>query len=326
MNYIQALLAGVALAASISIANADTTNQHTLFSTEFPYETHRVAVDDNVNMAYVDIGSGNPILLLHGNPTSSYLWRNVIPHIEQLGRVIAIDLIGFGASDKPDIEYRFADHQAYLTAFIEALELKDVTLVAHDWGSALALDYATQNPSNVRGVALMEALLPPVFPFASFDDMGPIADLFRAFRDPNIGPEMLIENNFFIEEAMPGSILRTLSDAEATRYRSPFERIESRKPIWRFTQEVPIAGEPAEVEAAMHGYANWLARTEIPVLYLYAEPGLLNPPVVRDWMLSNVRNLETQYIGAALHYVQEDQPISIGRAIGDWGRRNSLQN
>lgn len=290
-------------------------------SPAFPYQLERIDLR-GTDMAYVDVGEGAPIVLIHGNPTSSYLWRNIIPHLQSHGRVIAIDLVGFGASDRPDIDFRFEDHREYLGSFIDAMELQNISFVAHDWGSALALDYAANNPENVDGIVLMEALLPPIFPFESFDAMGPIADLFRAFRDPTIGQEMLLEQNFFIEQGLPGSIIRQLSDAEFSAYRGPFPAPSDRIPIWRFTQEVPISGEPGDVDAAMRNYATWLSETETPVLYLYAEPGLLNPSVVRDWMITNVDNLETTYIGSGLHYIQEDQPFAIGRAIDEWMRRH----
>lgn len=289
-------------------------------SAEFPYESKFVEVLGD-KMAYVEVGEGDPILLIHGNPTSSYLWRNVIPFIESSGRVIAIDLIGFGKSGKPDIDYTFADHRRYVEGFIEALDLKNITLVVHDWGSALGLDYASRNEGNVKGIAMMEALVPPVFPIPSYEAMGDFADIFRAMRDPEKGKDLVMGANFFIEQFIPNAIMRDLTQAEMDAYRAPFPTVESRLPVWVWPNQIPVAGDPAATQAVVEAYSGWLLRTDLPKLHLYASPGVINPPEVAAWLAANLKNIETVFVGGGLHYIQEDQPEAIGRAIADWYRR-----
>ncbi len=290
-------------------------------SADFPYESRFVEVA-GARIHYVEAGEGSPILLLHGNPTSSYLWRNVIPFLEGHGRVIAPDLIGFGRSDKPDIGYTFVEHRAYVAGFIETLGLEGLTLVLHDWGSALGFDYAMHSNGRVRAIAFMEALVPPVFPMKSYADMGPYEQLFRDMRDPAKGPGMVIEGNAFIEQVLPSAVLRDLSPEEMAVYRAPFAEDSARKPILVWPNQIPIGGEPKEVVAIVESYSAWLLQTEIPLLHLYASPGALNPPEVAAWLAGNLKNIETAFVGGGLHYIQEDQPEAIGRALADWLRRN----
>ena len=293
-------------------------------SADFAYEHQFVEVTaDGVTatMAYVDEGSGDPILFLHGNPTSSYLWRNVMPFVEGSGRLLAPDLVGFGQSDKPDIGYTFPEHAAFLDAFIAALDLQDITLVVHDWGSGLGFYYAARHPENVKAIAFMEALAPPVFPMQSYADMGPFEPIFRAMRDPEQGPEMVINQNFFIEELMPQAVLRPLGEAEMNAYRAPFLEVESRLPVLVWPNEIPIEGHPARMVDVMQDIGGWLTTSETPKLVMYANPGALLPPPVAAWMVENFPNTEAQFIGYGLHYVQEDNPEAIGRGIAEWLRR-----
>ncbi|MCZ6819755.1 MAG: haloalkane dehalogenase [Calditrichaeota bacterium] len=272
-------------------------------------------------MHYVDKGEGDPILFIHGNPTSSYLWRNVIPHLETQGRVIAIDLIGMGKSDKPDIDYTFADHIQYVEGFIDTLKLKNITLVLHDWGSALGLDYASRHENNVNGIAFMEAIVPPGMPVASYEVMGPPGEFFRTMRDPVKGAELIIKQNMFIEEVLPSSVMRKLNEVEMDAYRAPFIDAKSRKPILVWPNEIPIGGVPANTVRVVSAYGKWMVNTDLPMLHLYASPGALNPPQVAEWLVQNVNNIESSYIGPGIHYVQEDHPHVIGKAIADWRRR-----
>ncbi len=288
-------------------------------SAEFPYESQFVEVD-GARMHYVEQGSGDPILFLHGNPTSSYLWRNVIPFVSGEGRAIAVDLIGFGQSDKPESGYTFQEHYAYLEGFIEALELEDLTLVVHDWGSALGLYYAANHADTIRGVALMEAIIPPAFPMESLADMGPYEETFRAFRDPELGRDLLIDQNAFIEQLMPQAILRPLSEAEMDAYRAPFLDPADREPIFMWPNEIPIAGEPARNVAVVEAIGQWLSTSDQPKLVLYAAPGALTPPEAAAWMAANYPNTEARFVGFGVHYLQEDEPESIGRNIADWYR------
>lgn len=286
----------------------------------FPFESKFMDVLGS-KMHFIDEGEGDPILFLHGNPTSSYLWRNIIPFLRPQGRVIAVDLIGLGKSDKPDIDYRFQDHSRYLEKFIELLGLKNITFVIHDWGSVLGLHYASRYEENVRGVAFMEAFVPPNVPFASYNSMGRIAPLFQKMRDPEVGPDMILEQNFFIERILPGSVIRNLSEAEHNYYRAPFVDVKSRKPTYVFPNEVPIAGEPADTHKVIVDYSKWMLETNIAFLHIYASPGSFNPPAVAEWLASHIKNIETSFVGGGLHYIQEDQPEAIGRAIADWHRR-----
>jgi len=291
-------------------------------STDFPFVSKYVDVLGS-KMHFIDEGQGDPIVFLHGNPTSSYLWRNIIPYLKPQGRVIAVDLIGMGKSGKPDIDYQFEDHARYLEEFFEIMKLKNITLVIHDWGSVLGMHYASFHEDNVKGIAFMEAFVPPNVPFPSYEAMGRIAPVFKKMRDPETGPEMIINQNAFIERILPGSVMRDLTEEEHDYYRAPFTESKSRKPIYLFPNEVPIAGEPARTQQIIENYSNWMLETDMPFLHIYASPGSFNPPSVAQWLAENIKNIETSFIGGGLHYIQEDQPEAIGRAIADWHRRLS---
>ncbi|MEM9487913.1 MAG: haloalkane dehalogenase, partial [Myxococcota bacterium] len=289
-------------------------------SADFPYASKYVNVLGS-QMHYVEEGEGKPILLLHGNPTSSYLWRNIIPFLAPRGRVIALDLIGMGQSDKPDIGYTYAEHIQYVEGFIDALDLEDITLVIHDWGSALGLDYAARNPGNIRAIAFMEAVLPPLFP-ANLVDLPPfIADFFTTMRDPVLGPELILNQNFFIEEVLPSNVVRPLSPAEMAVYRAPYPTPESREPLLVWPNQVPIDGVPADVVAVVQNYSAWLDSKTLPTLHLHVTPGALNPPEVVDYLATRLSNHETFAVGEGIHFIQEDHPETIGLAIADWLQR-----
>lgn len=268
------------------------------------------------------------ILFLHGNPTSSYLWRNVMRYVKPAGRIIALDLIGFGKSDKPkELDYTFQTHFTYVEGFIKALQLKDIILVLHDWGSALGLHYGVTREKagkrdSVRGVVFMEAIIPPVFPMASLQDMGAAADLFGRMRDEKLGKELLIEQNFFVEGILLNApATRQLSDAEKEFYRSPFKDPASRFPIFVWPNELPIAGNPVRNVTVIEAIGDWLQQTPMPKLLQYASPGALINAQTANWMRANYANLETQFVGYGNHYIQEDNPEAIGRGILEWYRR-----
>lgn len=294
-----------------------------VFSDTQAYPSKFVEVD-GVRMHYVEGGTpeGQVFLFLHGNPTSSYLWRNVMPLVAPRGRVIAVDLIGFGKSEKPVSDYTFQDHSKYVDGFIAALDLKDVVLVIHDWGSMLGFDYARRNEGNVKGIAFMEAIIPPTFPAESLEAMGPMGELFRQFRDPVAGKVLNIDQNMFIEELLlKGALTRQLSDAEKDAYREPFLDPASRLPIFVWPNELPIGGEPARNVQAVLEVATWLKTSDVPKLLLYARPGAIIPPEAAAWMAANYRNLETVFVGYGAHYIQEDNPEVIGRNIAAWYQR-----
>jgi len=282
-------------------------------SADFPFTSHYVDVNGS-KIHYVDEGSGDPILFLHGQPTSSYLWRNIIPYAAKVGRAISMDLIGFGKSDKPDIEYRFFDHVRYVEGFIEALGLKNITLVIHDWGSALGFHYAMRNEDNIKGIAFMEALLSTW----RYEDMSEQnVQFFEMVRGEN-SRELLVDQNFFIEKVIPMAVVRDLSDEGMDDYREPFVDPASREPVWRWPQEVPIDGEPADVHAAVTEYAAKLEASDVPKLLLYAQPGMITLEPVVEWAKANLKNLTAVDIGPGAHYIQEDNPHAIGSELVKW--------
>lgn len=290
---------------------------------EAPLDGYRSISLEGAAIAYVERGEGRPIIFLHGNPSSSYLWRNIMPLVEERGRVIAIDLAGMGRSEPAQNGYRFADHARRLDAFIEELDLRDVVFVAHDWGAALAFDYARRHPRNVSGIAFMEGVLPPAFPQPSFEAMGPeMGGMFRAFKDPVQGRAMVIEQNMFVEGILPQFVNRALGAEAMSEYRRPYLNAERREPLLEWPRQVPIAGEPADVVQAMNEIEAYMGSTRTPILLVYAEPGVLVPPSAVGWYASRIRNLETAFVGQGLHFLQEDQPVAIGRAVSDWLRRN----
>ncbi len=273
-------------------------------------------------MAYIDEGKGDPILFLHGQPTSSYLWRNIMPHLEDQGRVIAPDNIGFGKSDQPDLDYTFGDHYKYIDTFIKAKKLKNITLVVHDWGSGLGLHYARLNPDNVKAIITMESIIAPLIPAKSYDTMPKnLGDFFRNLRDSVKGPKLIIDDNYFVEEALPGFIDRPLDSAAHDVYREPFLERSSRKQVNQWPNEVPIGKVPLETHNIVTDYNKFLEKMDIPWLFLYATPGALNTPAVADYWRDRAKNIEIVYIGNGLHFVQEDQPYAIGTAISDFYRR-----
>jgi len=276
-------------------------------------------------MAYHERGEGAPVLLLHGNPTSSYLWRDVIPELQGLGRLIAPDLIGMGDSAKlpnpgPDT-YRFTTHRQYLEVFIDTVigKAESIVLVLHDWGSALGFDWANRHRDRIRGIAYMEAIVRPV---AFWDEWNPQATpIFQGFRSDK-GEAMILERNMFVERVLPGSVLRKLTEAEMTEYRRPFLQREDRWPTLTWPRQIPIAGEPAEVVEIAQAYAQWMAENRIPKLFVNAEPGaiLIGAPreFCRGW-----RN-QTEVTVPGSHFIQEDSGQAIGMAVAGWIRANAL--
>lgn len=286
-------------------------------SADFPFESNYVEVKGS-KMHYVESGAGDPILFLHGNPTSSYLWRNIIPYLSPLGRAIAPDLIGMGKSDKPDIEYRFFDHVKYVEGFIEKLGLKNITFVIHDWGSALGFHYAMRNESNVKGLAFLEAILLPVPTWDIFP--ADFRDIFQAFRTPKVGWDLIVNRNIFVENVLPGGIVRKLTEEEMNRYREPFREPASRKPVWRWPNEIPIAGEPPEVVEAVAAYNAKLQQSELPKLLFYADRGAILPAPLVEWARKNLKSLKMVDVGPGIHFLQEDNPHLIGRELAAWYR------
>lgn len=276
-------------------------------------------------MAYHARGEGRPILFLHGNPTSSYLWRDVIPELEGHGRLIAPDLIGMGDSDKlpnpkPDT-YRFTTHRDFLDGFIDAVigDSEPVVLVVHDWGSALGFDWANRHRDRVRGIAYMEAIVRPI---AGWEEWSPSATpVFQGFRSDK-GEQMILDRNLFVERVLPGSVLRKLSDAEMAEYRKPFVHREDRWPTLTWPREIPIAGEPADVVAIAAAYSQWLAASDIPKLFVNADPGAILIGVLREFCRTWRNQTEVTVSGS--HFIQEDSGAAIGQAIAQWIAANGV--
>jgi len=270
-------------------------------------------------MAYVEIGKGAPIVFQHGNPTSSYLWRNIMPHLKNHGRCIAIDLIGMGDSDKLDNSgsdrYTFFEHRRYLDAALDALEINNnVTLVLHDWGSALGFDWANRHRDSIKGIAYMEALTQPIDTWDEWPENA--RNIFQALRSP-AGEGLVLEKNIFVERILPGSILRDLTEKEMEQYRLPYtEPGESRRPTLSWPRQIPVAGEPAEIVALVRDYGLWLAASDVPKLFINADPGSILIGAQREFCRRWPNQREVTVAGA--HFIQEDSPIEIGQAIADW--------
>ena len=270
-------------------------------------------------IAYREMGAGDPIVLLHGNPTSSYLWRDVMPALAPLGRVIAPDLIGHGDSDKlpasdGDDRYSFATSYRYLDGLLQALGITEkVTLVIHDWGSALGFHWAQKHPDAVRGIAYMEAV---VMPLPTWDNWPEKArGIFQGFRSPK-GEDLILNRNLFIEAVLPSSIMRPLTDEEMATYRAPFADAPDRQVMLNWPREIPIAGEPPHMVALVQSYADWLAQSTIPKLFINADPGSILVGGQRDFCRTWPNQTEVTVKG--LHFVQEDSGADIGRAVALW--------
>jgi len=290
-----------------------------MISAEERYAKRSISVK-GLAMACVDEGAGAPIVFLHGNPTSSYLWRNIIPHLAGQGRCIAPDLLGMGDSQKlpqsgPE-SYTFAQHREYLDLLLDELQLgSEVTLVVHDWGSALGFDWANRHRERVKGIAYMEALVAPVT-WAQWPK--PMRQLFQAFRSP-AGEKLVLEQNIFVEQVLPQSVLRGLGEAEMAVYRRPFaEAGESRRPTLTWPRQIPIEGEPAEVVRIVSDYSAWLSQSPLPKLFVNAKPGAILRGELRELCRSWPNTTEVTVPGT--HFIQEDSPSEIGRAISEWLR------
>jgi haloalkane dehalogenase len=270
-------------------------------------------------MAYREAGSRDaPVaLFLHGNPTSSYIWRKIIPLVAPAAHCIAPDLIGFGQSGKPDIAYRFEDHVRYLDAFIAASQISSAYLVVQDWGSGLGLHLAARRQNFVRGLAFMEF----IHPFPTWEEFGresPAREIFRKFRTRGEGEKLILEGNAFVERILPGGMRHKLTDEEMAVYRAPFPTPASRKPTWRFPNELPIAGEPADVYATMERAHAALAVSTYPKLLFAAEPGALVAPAFAQELAGKLKDCRFVKLGDGVHFLQEDHPETIGRSVASF--------
>jgi haloalkane dehalogenase len=282
------------------------------FNSTDPHPRRRIAVLDT-EMSYVDTGRGDPIVFLHGNPTSSYLWRNIIPYLSEQGRCLAPDLVGMGQSGKsPTSAYRFVDHARYLDAWFEALNLtSNVTLVLHDWGSALGFHRATRYPKQIKAIAYMEAIAMPM----RWEDFGEVDVIFRSLRSGK-GEQMILDENFFVETILPLSIIRKLSEQEMAAYRAPFLAREARLPTLVWPRQIPIEGEPADVTAIVESYGKAMSQSALPKLLIVGEPGA----IIKGRTLESCRTWpnQSEVTVKGLHFLQEDSPDEIGRALQEF--------
>lgn len=279
-------------------------------------------------MTYREAGAGPTVVFLHGNPTSSRVWREVLPLVAERAHCLAPDLIGMGDSGKPDIAYRFADHAAYLDAWFDAMSLQDVVLVGYDWGGALAMDWATRHPERTRGLVVFETFLRPMY-WKEWSPQG--AELFRALRTPGVGEQMVLEANQFLARSLANGIRRSITDDERAAFYAPYPDPASRRPLLQWPREIPIEGEPADVTAIVSRYDAWLASSHaVPKLLLTFEspvglqPSPTGAAATIAWARSNIANLEVKTLGPAGHHATEDQPHEIGKTIAGWLDRQQL--
>lgn len=285
---------------------------------EFPFDSKFITIYGH-KLHYIDVSNGDPILFLHGNPTSSYLWRNIIPYMSRLSRCVALDLIGFGKSERPDIDYRFVTHADYVNRFIEALNLKNITLVMHDWGNALGLYYGLHHLDNIKGFAMLEG--GSFFrPIPRMEDFYPIQaqSLFTTLRDPIQGPELMKNVNPFLSNMKKSVLGRELSDAALQMHQAPFLDPNSRKPMWTFPTQFPINGEPKDVFEIVNAYSPILQECRTPKILFHATPGCNTPPAIVEWAKSHMHHLTTIDIGAGYHFLPEDNPTLIGQELSKW--------
>ena len=295
-------------------------------SSDFPYE-HKFIDVDGVKTAYIDEGEGDPIVFIHGAPESSYIWRNIMPFLQPYGRVIAPDLIGHGLTGKPDVDYAFPDYVKHIDGFFEAMNLKNMTFVIHDWGTVIGLNYAARHPDNVRGLAMMEALCAPFYPIKNPEEAKKRKGKAGAIHHYELyktdaGWDLAVNQNLFIEQVLMLHAHTKLSQRAYDTYRDPFRKAEWRKPLFMWAREVGLGGDVPHTDEAMERYNKWLLEKEIPTLDVYVAPGEVSEEYDVRWRVERMKNHEATYVGIGLHFIQEDQPEAAGRAIADWYRRN----
>lgn len=271
---------------------------------------------------YIEAGSGNPILFLHGIPTSCYIWRNIIPYLSTLGRCIAPDLIGFGQSDKPDIQYTVFEHIQYMSQFIEELNLKNITLIMHGWGSVIGFDYAMRNEENCKGLVFYEAFLRPT----DIHDISlPFQEQLNELHDANLY-ELAMNGLSFIDKIIPQNLMRQLSDEEMNHYRQPFSKPGAGKPILQYLNELPKGDKRSQVDQIIDAYSKKLMQSKLPKLMLYSVPGFITSMATVMWAKEHLPNIEIVDIGEELHLAQESNPQLIGEAISVWIQRIEQEN
>lgn len=287
----------------------------TEISAAYPFESHYQTVLGS-KIHYIEQGEGDPILFLHGVPTSSYLWRNIIPELAQQARCIAPDLIGMGQSDKPNIEYRVFDHIHYMEAFIQALDLNNITLVVHGWGSVIGFDIATRHPERFKAIAFLESHIRPVLDWSMVSL--PVQELSVVLSAPDGGYDVIMNSNYFVNKVLPNGVMRKLTAEEMEFYRRPFLEPESCKPLWQYLQDLPLGNGPKDVIDLITRYSKKFVSSDIPKLMLYAVPGFVTTMATVQWAKDNLQNLTLVDVGDALHYAQESKPTVISAELKKW--------
>lgn len=283
-------------------------------SADFPYESHYVDVY-GAKMHYISEGSGDPILFLHGVPGSAYVWRNVVPHLTSLGRCIAVDLIGMGKSDKPDIEYSIFDQIKYVEKFIEILNLKRITLVLHGWGSVIGFHYAMHHPENCKSLIFYEAYLRP---FKDGDISLPLQEQIHALDQEKNIHELIMNGTYFVDKVLPQEMLRPLTEKEMTHYREPYKQKGSAKALCQYLKEMPRIDRTSKVDQLIADYSKKLIQSQLPKLMLYSLPGFVTTITSVMWAKEHLLNLEIADVGEELHYAQESNPVLMGEAMSAW--------
>ena len=285
-----------------------------------PVECHIPAYFANVRgskMRYLCQGEGDPILFIHGMPTSSYLWRNIIPVLSSVGRCIAVDLIGMGESDKPDIAYTVDDHINYLTDFISELDLKDITLVMHEWGSVLGFDFASRHSDRIKALAFYEAYLQPNTRWKELSL--PVRELSTLLKRPEVSHQAVVHHNYLVKKLLPAGLLRSLQPEEMEAYEKPFHSEASRELLWQYVIEMMLDGEPcAQLKKIVTHYSRWLIKSDVPKLMYYALPGFITTIQTVQWAIEHLKHLEVVEIEDALHLAQESHPEVFAATLKEW--------
>lgn len=271
---------------------------------------------NNSQMHYLEQGEGDPILFIHGMPTSSFLWRNIIPQVASCGRCIAPDLIGMGRSDKPDIEYRVFDHIKYLEGFIEELNLKNITLVLHGWGSVVGFDYASRHPGNIKAIAFFESHVRPITDWNLLSL--PVQQFASLLKRPGASYRAIVQQNYLIKKLLPSGVVRELSIDEQQEYESPFPDAESRKPLWQYVMDFPLGNGPDDVVKLITDYSEWLQHSSMPKLMLYAVPGFITTMETVQWAMKHVDNLSVVCLEDVMHFAQESTPDLFSKELTSW--------
>lgn len=284
-------------------------------SSDFPFESRYMDIDGE-KIHYVDEGEGQPVVFLHGMPTSNYLWRNIIPNMSKTHRCIAPDLIGMGKSSKPDIEYRIFDHIRFIEKFLDKLNLDNIIFVLHGWGSVIGFDYAMRHQDKIKGLAFYEAHVRPIL---DWDLLSlPVQQFASLLDDEEASHHAVVDENYMVEKLLPQSILRQLEPEEMAYYRKPFEDPNSRKPMWSYIQDLPLGEGRSDVVDLIGNYSEALKKSNIPKLLLFAIPGFITPVATIKWCHDNLSELSIVDLGEALHFVQETNPQAFSRALNDW--------